>query len=98
MSEKKPNWCDLNAYADGELLPTEAAGVARAVAEDPALADQVATLARLKATVRDRPSLPGSAGPHRRPKTERRSRSAGLGPGSARPPPRPRSSCWPPLC
>jgi anti-sigma factor RsiW len=94
MSEKKPNWCDLNAYADGELLPTEAAGVARAVAEDPALADQVATLARLKATVREQGQAPlpsELAG-------ERRSRSAGLGPGSARPPPRPRSSCWPPLC
>lgn len=58
MSEKKPNWCDLNAYADGELLPTEAAGVARAVAEDPALADQVATLARLKATVREQGQAP----------------------------------------
>jgi anti-sigma factor RsiW len=58
MSESKPNWCDLNAYADGELLPTEAAGVARAVAEDPALADQVATLARLKATVQEQGQVP----------------------------------------
>lgn len=53
MSERKPDWRDLNAYADGELPAAEAAGVARAVAEDPALAEQVATLARLKATVQE---------------------------------------------
>ena len=53
MTDRKPDWRDLNAYADGELAASEAAGVARAVAEDPALADQVATLARLKATVQE---------------------------------------------
>ena len=58
MRERKPNWRDLNAYADGELLPSDAAGVARAVAEDPALADQVATLARLKATVQEQGEAP----------------------------------------
>ena len=58
MSERKPDWRDLNAYADGELLPSDAAGVARAVAEDPALADQVATLARLKATVQEQGQAP----------------------------------------
>lgn len=61
MSEKKPNWRDLNAYADGELLPSDAAAVARAVAEDPALADQVATLARLKATVEELGQAPPPA-------------------------------------
>ena len=51
MTDRNPSWRDLNAYADGELAPAEAASVARAVAESPALADHVATLARLKATV-----------------------------------------------
>ncbi len=53
MSGAKPSWRDLNAYADGELSAAEAAGVARAVAEDPELARQVAALARLKATVQE---------------------------------------------
>lgn len=62
MSESKPDWRDLSAYADGELSPSDAAGVARAVAEDPALADQVATLARLKATVEELGQAPFPTG------------------------------------
>lgn len=53
MTDRKPSWRDLNAYADGELPASETAAVARAVAKDPVLADQVATLARLKATIDD---------------------------------------------
>lgn len=58
MTDRTPSWRDLNAYADGELVASEAAGVARAVAQDPALADQVATLARLKATVYEQAQAP----------------------------------------
>jgi anti-sigma factor RsiW len=58
MTDRKPSWHDLNAYADGELAASEAAAVARAVAHDPALADQVATLARLKATVHEQGEVP----------------------------------------
>ena len=58
MTDRKPSWRDLNAYADGELLAAQAAGVARAVAEDPELADQVATLARLKAAVQEQGQAP----------------------------------------
>lgn len=53
MTDRTPSWHDLNAYADGELRASEAAGVARAAADDPALADRVAMLARLKATVHE---------------------------------------------
>jgi len=58
MTDRKPSWRELNAYADGELAASETAAVARAVAEDPALADQVATLARLKATIHEQARAP----------------------------------------
>ena len=58
MTDRSPSWRDLNAYADGELAPAEAAGVAGAVAENPALAEQVAILARLKATVQEQAEVP----------------------------------------
>ena len=48
-------WEMLNAYADGELDAAGAASVASAVASDRSLADRVATLARLKASVAARP-------------------------------------------
>ncbi len=48
---QQPDWQTLNAYVDGELSTAEAAEVARAFADDRALADQVASLTRLKATV-----------------------------------------------
>jgi anti-sigma factor RsiW len=47
----EPSWEELNAYVDGELAAEEAARVARAVADNPALAEQVARLTRLKALV-----------------------------------------------
>ncbi|WP_119459111.1 hypothetical protein [Rhodospirillaceae bacterium SYSU D60014] len=46
---KTPDWTDLNAYVDGELRPDAAAEIAARIAADPAVAAQVATLARLKA-------------------------------------------------
>lgn len=45
-----PSWDMLNAYVDGELDAASAAQVAAAVAGDPDLAAQVATLTRLKAS------------------------------------------------
>jgi hypothetical protein len=42
---------DLNAYVDGELSAHERARVAQAIAANPALAERVATLSRLKSTV-----------------------------------------------
>lgn len=53
MTTQQPDWQALNAYVDGELSAAEAAGVARALADDRALANRVAGLARLKATVQD---------------------------------------------
>jgi len=44
----QPTWEDLNAYVDGELNDERAAEVAAALGRDPALADQVAALHRLK--------------------------------------------------
>jgi anti-sigma factor RsiW len=63
------SWEVLNAYVDEELPPHAAAEVAAAVARDPSTAARVATLARLRSTVRalpvgeDAPSpvLPGRA-------------------------------------
>ncbi|MFQ5696435.1 MAG: anti-sigma factor family protein [Terriglobia bacterium] len=53
MTREHPDWEDLNAYVDGELDAHDSARVARSVAIDPGLADQVATLTRLKAAVAD---------------------------------------------
>ncbi|ADH90541.1 putative transmembrane anti-sigma factor [Ancylobacter novellus DSM 506] len=63
------SWEVLNAYVDEELSPHAAAEVAAAVARDPATAARVATLARLRSTVRALPAgedappplLPGRA-------------------------------------
>jgi anti-sigma factor RsiW len=51
MSNDRPTWAELNAYMDGELPTSQAAAVARDLANDPALAERVAILTRLKATV-----------------------------------------------
>lgn len=48
---KQITWKALNAYVDGELSPGDAAEVARAVAEDAALAQRVAYLTSLKSVV-----------------------------------------------
>ena len=45
------NWETLNAYVDGELSAIENADVANAIALDPELAQQFATLSTLKATL-----------------------------------------------
>ncbi len=42
---------DLNAYIDGELSPEHDARVARAIAENPAIAARVASLTRLKSAL-----------------------------------------------
>jgi anti-sigma factor RsiW len=51
MSDQRPDPRRINAYIDGELSSAEAAEVARALAHDRALAERVATLSHLKATV-----------------------------------------------
>lgn len=53
MPAMQPDWMTLNAYVDGELSASEAATVARALADDRALAQTVATLTSLKAAVHD---------------------------------------------
>ena len=46
-------WETLNAYVDGELDAGERRAVAEAARNDPAVAARIATLSRLKGTVRD---------------------------------------------
>ena len=53
MTRQQPSWETLNAYVDGELSAGAAAEVARALARDRALADQVASLTQLKAATQD---------------------------------------------
>lgn len=68
-------WEALNAYVDNELAPEAAAEVAAAIARDPALAARVATLSRLRATMRSMPpemAAPAFGLPARRPATPTR--------------------------
>ncbi len=51
MSDRQITFEMLNTYVDGELDATAAAEVARAVADDPSLAREVAALSRLRSTV-----------------------------------------------
>jgi hypothetical protein len=53
MTDSRISFETLNAYVDGELDVAAAARVARAVAEDPALAREVAALSRLREAVAD---------------------------------------------
>ena len=53
MSATRPSWEQLNAYVDGELSVSDAAAVARALADDKLLAEAVATLSRLKASTQE---------------------------------------------
>ncbi len=53
MTQQQPSWETLNAYVDGELPAGAAAEVARALAQDRALADRVASLTQLKAATQD---------------------------------------------
>lgn len=58
---RRPTEQQLNAYIDGELSPREVAAVAKAIAEDPAIAARVATLTRLKSSLSglsEQPPLP----------------------------------------
>lgn len=52
------SWTTLNAYVDGELEPDQAAQVAAALAHDREAAAQVATLTKLRATVKAASSIP----------------------------------------
>ena len=51
MSDRRITFDMLNTYVDGELDATAAAEVARAVADDPSLAREVAALSRLRSSV-----------------------------------------------
>ena len=51
MSDRRNTFDMLNTYVDGELDATAAAEVARAVADDPSLAREVAALSRLRSSV-----------------------------------------------
>lgn len=60
MNASGTDWERLNAYVDGELPPDEAAAIAKAIARDPVLARQVATISSLKAAINDSaPPYPG---------------------------------------
>jgi hypothetical protein len=58
MSGRQVTFEMLNAYVDGELDTAAAAEVARAVAEDQALAREVAALSRLRSAVADSVEAP----------------------------------------
>ena len=58
MSERQIGFEKLNAYVDGELDAAGAAEVARAVAEDPGLAREVAALTRLRSAVAESVEAP----------------------------------------
>lgn len=51
MTTRRPSMEELNAYVDGELPAPDSARVARALALHPDLADRVALLSKLKASV-----------------------------------------------
>ena len=54
------SWTTLNAYVDGELEPDQAAKVAAALAHDREAAAQVATLTKLRATVKAAAPVPAA--------------------------------------
>jgi anti-sigma factor RsiW len=58
MSERRITFEALNTYVDGELDSVSAAAVAKAVAEDPVLASEVAALSRLRVTVAESIEVP----------------------------------------
>ncbi|WP_377845328.1 anti-sigma factor family protein [Bosea sp. UC22_33] len=69
------SWATLNAYVDGELEPDQAAKVAAALADDREAAAQVATLTKLRATVKAASPLPEAPPfvlPQARPRVARR--------------------------
>jgi anti-sigma factor RsiW len=58
MSDRQITFEMLNAYVDGELDTATAAEVARAIAEEPALAREVAALSHLRSTVAESVEAP----------------------------------------
>jgi anti-sigma factor RsiW len=63
MSERRISFETLNAYVDGELDPGAAAEVARAVAEDAALARELSALSRLRSAVAESIQVPSLSVP-----------------------------------
>lgn len=63
MTTNKITFEHLNAYVDGELSPAETAHIARAIADDPELANQVAALSRLRSAVAEGIETPSLAVP-----------------------------------
>lgn len=60
IERERLSWTTLNAYVDGELEPDQAAQVAAALADDREAAAQVATLTKLRATVKAAAPLPAT--------------------------------------
>ncbi len=58
MSDRQITFEMLNAYVDGELDTAAAAEIARAIAEDPALAREVAALSHLRSAVAESVEAP----------------------------------------
>ena len=63
MSDRRITFEMLNTYVDGELDATAAAEVARAVADDPSLAREVAALSRLRSAVAESIEAPSLSVP-----------------------------------
>ena len=72
MSERRITFETLSAYVDGELDTASAAQVARAVAEDPVLAREVAALSRLRSAVAESIDVPPLSLPARPSQSGRR--------------------------
>ncbi|TQV80913.1 hypothetical protein [Denitrobaculum tricleocarpae] len=58
MSRRPRDWKTLNAYVDGELTATEAAAVARNIAQDAPTAETAAALASLKSALLEQAEAP----------------------------------------
>ncbi len=58
MTDTRPDFETLNAYVDGELDAAAAAEVARAIARDRDIADQVALLSKLRSSLHDSAETP----------------------------------------
>jgi len=63
MTTDKITFEHLNAYVDGELAASESAHVARAIADNAELADQVAAISRLRSVVAEGIETPSLAMP-----------------------------------
>ena len=63
MSRQTVSIAELNAYVDGELSAGDSARVARAIADDGALAQRVAVLTKLRSILKDSVQAPAMALP-----------------------------------